>query len=170
MPLDPLGNAIQRVSYTHDAMIDLIIAKPMISQNEIAAHFGYKAAWISRVIRSDAFRERLAARKGEIVDPMLLQSVDDRFNALIDRSLEVLMDKLDQPVVPADVALKCAELGAKSLGFGGYGQKAMGATINAQFVVAMPEKAVSAQDWIRAHSPLPSATALGPSESPPTGE
>ncbi len=35
------ANAIKKVSYTHDTMIDLILGNPGISQTAIAAHFGY---------------------------------------------------------------------------------------------------------------------------------
>ena len=35
------ANSIARVKYSHDAMIDLIIANPMIPQGQIAQHFGY---------------------------------------------------------------------------------------------------------------------------------
>lgn len=143
-------NVIEKVSYTHDAMIDLLIAKPMVSQGDVARHFGFTPGWVSRVIRSDAFRERLASRKGEIVDPMLLQQVEDRFQSLVERSLEILMEKLDANPT-ADLALKAAELGARSLG---YGVAKNVQQNNTTFVVAMPEKAISAEEWIKQHAPM----------------
>ena len=73
------GMAIATVRYTHDAMIDLLIARPEVTQNEVAEHFGYSTPWVSRIIRSDAFRERLATRKAEIVDPAILERVEARF-------------------------------------------------------------------------------------------
>lgn len=141
-----LTHAIEKVSYTHDAMIDLLIANPEISQGEISDYFGYTPSWVSRVIRSDAFRERLAARKGEIVDPQILESVELQFEVLVKRSLEILQDKLRIENAPsADLALKTAELGARALG---YGAKT-GVTINAQqFVVAMPQKAKDSHEWL----------------------
>lgn len=142
--------AIREVSYTHDAMIDLLIAKPFVSQGQVAAHFGYTQAWVSRIIRSDAFRERFAVRKSELSDPLLIRSIEDKFQSLVDRSLEILMEKLDQPVVQADLALKAAELGAKALGLT---ERNRTAQVNNTFVVAMPDKCQSAQEWIAQHSP-----------------
>ena len=74
--------AIDRVKYTHDAMIDLIIAQPAISQGELAKHFGYSQPWVSRIMNSDAFLARLAQRKAEIVDPQLTLSVDEKLRAV----------------------------------------------------------------------------------------
>jgi hypothetical protein len=109
-----------KIRYTHDGVIDMIIAEPQISQNEIAARFGYTPSWISTVMTSDAFKARLAERKSEIVDPVLRMNMEERFRAVTERSLAVLMEKLTQPAssVPDALALQAANLGAKSLGFG----------------------------------------------------
>lgn len=115
------GKAIAKVRYSHDGMIDLIVEDPSISQNRLAEIFGYTPAWVSLVMSSDAFKERLAARKAELVDPAIRASLDERFRAVVTRSLEVLADKLSAPssVVPDALALRAAELGAKALGIGG---------------------------------------------------
>lgn len=111
----------QKVRYTHDAMIDLMIAQPGISQNALAKHFGYTASWVSTIISSDAFQARLAARRAEVVDPIVSFSIEEKMKGLVDRSLEVLQEKLSAPaaVVPDNLALRAAELGAKALGLGG---------------------------------------------------
>lgn len=111
---------IARVRYTHEDCVDRILAHPGISQNELAAVYGYSPAWISVVINSDAFQARLAARRGELVDPVLAATLNERFKALTVRSLEVLQEKLAQPShqVPDQLALQAASLGAKSLGLG----------------------------------------------------
>lgn len=118
------GTAIKKVSYTHDAMIELLIlegSKPGgISQKDIAAHFGYTEGWVSQVFSSDAFQSRLAVRKEEIIDPALKASLTEKFAALARRSLEVLMNKLNQTSCSDNVALRAAELGAKALGLGGH--------------------------------------------------
>lgn len=114
------GRAIAKVRYSHDAMIDMIIAEPWVSQNRLAEVFGYTPAWVSLVMSSDAFKERLAARKAEVVDPTLTATLEERFKALVTRSVEVLQEKLAAPasVVPDQLALRAMELGAKSLGLG----------------------------------------------------
>ena len=114
------GKAIAKVRYSHDAMIDMIVAEPWISQNQLAEKFGYTAPWVSLVMSSDAFKERLAARKAELVDPAIVATLDERFKAVVQRSLEVLSEKLSAPasVVPDQLALRAAELGVKALGMG----------------------------------------------------
>lgn len=109
---------IQKVSYTHDAMIDLIIAHPMMSQGERAAYFGYTQPWISIIESSDAFRARLEVRKEELVDPTIRATIEERFRALATKSLEVLQRKLESPNVSDNLAIQAASLAAKSLGLG----------------------------------------------------
>ncbi len=109
-----------KTNYSHDAMIDLIITHPGISQKDLAAHFGYTPAWVSAVFASDAFQAKLAKRREEIIDPEMRASLKERAEALYRRSLDILMEKLDKPAVSDNVALKAAELGAKALGIGGH--------------------------------------------------
>jgi len=112
-----MGN-ISKLRYTHEAMVDLIIQHPEISQNQIASLFGYTPSWISNVMASDAFQERLASRRSEVCDPILRATLEERTRALYLQSLAVLQAKLEMPEVDAKVALAAAELGAKSLGLG----------------------------------------------------
>lgn len=111
--------AIAKVSYTHADMIDFIIMNPGVKQGEIARRYGYTESWVSLVMSSDAFKSALAARKSELVDPTILATINERFDAMTKRSLERLMEKLDAPQVSDAVVLKAVELGAKALGVGG---------------------------------------------------
>lgn len=111
-----------KIRYTHEGMADLILENPWISQNQLAAHFGYSAAWISTIITSDAFQALLAARRQELVDPELRLTLEERFRALTTQSLKVLQEKLARPAdqVSDQLVLRAAELGAKSLGIGAH--------------------------------------------------
>jgi len=112
---------LQKIRYTHDAMIDLVISNPWISQGEIAERFGYTQTWVSIVFSSDAFKNRLEERRAELVDPTIRVTIKERFDALVTRSLEVLQAKLSkQPDQISDnLALKTLELGARALNVGG---------------------------------------------------
>lgn len=112
---------IPKMRYTHEGMANLILENPWISQNQLAAHFGYSPAWISTVITSDAFQSLLASRRAELVDPELRLTLEERFRALTAQSLRVLQEKLTRPAdqVSDQLALRAAELGAKALGIGG---------------------------------------------------
>ncbi|MDE2097557.1 MAG: hypothetical protein KGL39_09950 [Patescibacteria group bacterium] len=115
------GGGPAKVRYTHDAMIDLIIQNPGISQGHLAIVFGYTQSWVSIILASDAFQARLAARRDELVDPAIRASVEERFRAVVFQSLQILSEKLAQPAlqVPDNLVLRAAELGAKALGVGG---------------------------------------------------
>ena len=116
---------VPKLRYTHDAMVDRLIAEPSMSQGQLAREFGYTATWVSIVINSDAFRERLAMRRGELVDPLLETTLNDRFMAMAVRATEVIQEKLMAPslVVDPTLALAAAALGAKALGVGGFSSK-----------------------------------------------
>ena len=145
------AGAIARVSYTHDSMIDLIIANPAISQGAIAQHFGYTQAWVSRVFNSDAFQARLAARKTEIVDPQLVLTIDEKLKALASKSLDVVLEKLTV-TNSAEMGLKALEITSKALG---YGARQQNLNVQQNFVVALPPKAASAEEWTAAHGGVP---------------
>lgn len=112
--------SIQKLSYTHDALIDMIIAHPEFSQGMLARNFGYTQAWLSQVMASDAFKARLAERKDALVDPILRLQIEERFKALVERSFEILMEKLSVPSsqVPDQLALRAFEISSRAAGFG----------------------------------------------------
>lgn len=116
-------NAIQKVGYTHDKLIDLIIANPRVKQGDLAAKFGYTEGWLSRVLSSDAFRVKLALRRQELIDPIISATLEERFKHLAIRGTEILQEKLDQPaaLVSFGDAAKAVELGARGLAVGGFG-------------------------------------------------
>ena len=143
------AGAIARVRYTHDAMIDLLIANPAISQGEVAKHFGYTQGWVSRITNSDAFQARLAERKTELVDPSIVATIDEKMRALASKSLDVVLEKLTVTQNP-DTALKALEITSKALG---YGARQQNLNVQQNFVVALPPKAVDAESWVSAHGP-----------------
>lgn len=110
---------LAKVRYTHEALIDLIIAQPTLTQNQLAGHFGYTPGWISNILASDSFQVAMAKRREEIIDPTIKATIEERFKALVIRSQEVLMEKLSAPQVSDNVALRAFELGARALGVGG---------------------------------------------------
>ena len=137
-------NAIARVKYTHDGMIDLILANPMMRQGEIAAYFGFTEGWVSRVMGSDAFNKRLAERKDEVVTPGVIATMEERLTGLAIQSIEVLQKKLEATSSP-DIAVKSLELSTKALGMGArIGQQ--NTQVN-NYVVALPPKVSNEGEW-----------------------
>lgn len=117
LPKPPL----QKLSYNHEALIDMLIAEPWISQNELAGRFGLSASWLSTIICSELFQDRLAQRREQIVDPELRQSTKAQLQGLHSRSMEILRKKLDaEPeAVPDQLALQVLKVTGSSLGLGG---------------------------------------------------
>ncbi len=134
---------IQKVRYSHDGMIDLVIANPSISQNEIAAHFGYTPGWVSQVFNSDAFKSRLVERKEEIVDPVLRATLEEKLQALADKSIQVLLEKLHQTQNP-NVAVRALDVVSRALGYGA--KQGANVQIN-NYVAHIPPRAKDVTDW-----------------------
>jgi hypothetical protein len=141
---------IIRTHYSHEAMIDEIIANPNIKQNELAQKFEKTVPWISRIIGSDAFQAALAKRREEITDPFLIATVEERFKGLANQSLDIIAEKLES-TKNTDLALKALDISVKALGFGSRGG---GATQNNQFVIQLPPKSANSADWAADHGPM----------------
>jgi hypothetical protein len=143
------GNRLQKVRYSHEAMIDILIAEPEITQNELAQRFGKSRGWISIVMGSDAFQGALAKRRDDLMNPEIIASLEERYKGLADQSLQILSKKLDETQNP-DLALKSLEVAGRALGFGARGTG--GNTTNNTFVVALPPKIADSADWATAHA------------------
>lgn len=115
----PARTQLGKLSYSHDAMVDVLVANPGISQQQLAHLFGYSASWICTIIASDAFKAKLASRRTELVDPTLTLSIEEKFKALAEVSVEKLLNHLNTPGVAPDILVKAAALGAKAAGIGG---------------------------------------------------
>lgn len=145
---DYSGNRLQRVHYTHEAMIDILIAEPTITQNELAERFGRTRGWISIIMGSDAFQAALAKRRDDLLNPEIIASLEERYRGLADQSLQILAKKLET-TENTDLALKSLEIAGKALGFGARGPS--NATTNNTFVVALPPKMANSAEWADAH-------------------
>jgi hypothetical protein len=148
-------SGIVKVRYSHDAMIDLMIAQPTLKQNDLAAMFDRSPAWISSVINSDSFQARYEERRKTLVDPTLVNSIGERLRAVADASLERLHDKLTgvgAAFLDAEFLVKSAKLATDALG---YGARPVGNTTNVAVVVQVPGKITNAAEWAAAHRPAP---------------
>lgn len=57
---------IKRLSIKHEAIMDYILTNPTAKVGEIAMHFNVSRGWMSIVINSDVFRQKLAEKQGEL--------------------------------------------------------------------------------------------------------
>lgn len=116
----PTMGVIAKIRYSHQDMIDFILANPGTTQRALAMRYGYTEGWICNVMASDAWQAAFAARRTELVDPALLLTIEERMRGITVRSAERLMEKLDAPQVSDQTVLRAFELGAKAMGVGGH--------------------------------------------------
>lgn len=117
-PLDRPAPPVQKLSYSHLAMAKVIAANPAISQNELAALFGYSASWISRIMCSDAFQAILAEEMKDMPFTAEMRTQTRlQVEALLQRSLEILAHKLDKTPddIPDQLALQTAKVASSVL-------------------------------------------------------
>jgi hypothetical protein len=126
-------NGIQKPSYSHEAMIDLILANPAIDQNDLASYFGYTPSWVSIVISSDAFQAALGEKREKIIDPILRGAIEESFKGLVIRSIEIVRKKLDGDVA-IDTALEVLKTSSKALGYGARPQMNVQVNGNANLI------------------------------------
>lgn len=146
------GHRLQRVRYNHEAMIDVLIAEPTITQKQLAERFGHSENWVSIVMGSDSFQAALAKRRDDVIDPFLVATVEERLRGLADQSLKVIAENLEK-TRNTDVALKALDISTKALGFGARNTN-QGAVQN-NFVIQLPPKIESSSEWAKAHSAGP---------------
>lgn len=142
-------NRISKVRYSHEAMIDILIAEPTITQGELAKRFGYSQSWVSIVMGSDAFQGALAKRRDDLLNPEIVASLEDRMKGLADQSLQVIAKNLEK-TQNSDLALKALEITSKGLGFGARNTGNQTTTNN--FVVQLPPKIADQADWAAKHA------------------
>lgn len=150
-------NAISAVGYTHDAIIDILIARPMVTQREVARHFGYTESWICQVMSSDSFKKRFADRRDAVVEPMIAKSLENLFEGVGRLSLTVVAERLEASR-DADLAIKAMEITRKAAGLGDRGQK--GVTVQ-NFVAMVPQKSADFDQWSATYDPAAGGRANG---------
>lgn len=137
---------IQEVRPTHEKIIDAICAVPRVRNYELARMFGYTEAWLSVIMRSQAFKEALARRRGEVVDPVIVSSIEERINGLASRATDIMLNGLD-----ADPSFDKALAALKAVAPYALEEKAKRTESKVtNYVVAIPPVAPDAKSWLKA--------------------
>jgi hypothetical protein len=100
------AKGITRLTYTHDAMVDLILQEPTVTHKELAEIFQYSAGWIQRVCASDAFQARLAERRAQLVDPHVARSLNERLRGVTIKAIDIIDERLSTEEAGAGYALE----------------------------------------------------------------
>ena len=152
-----------KIRYSHDAMARLLLENPWMHQNDLAVYFSRTPGWISTIITSDAFKAHYSSLQEELLDPELQLTLRERFKALTEQSLRVLQEKLSKPAdqISDQLALRAADLGAKSLGLGGNAPPPA-APNPAEYLPALAERLLRLQGGSRPQ-PIEDATIVSES-------
>lgn len=92
-----MAATLANIRYPHEEIIDQILVNPMITQRELARRVGRSEYWMSCIVNSDAFKQRLSERKEELVDPLITASIEQRLTAVAEMALDRLMDEIERP-------------------------------------------------------------------------
>lgn len=109
---------IKKLSDVHLQMVDYLTTHPGCTLEELNAYLGgrYTIGWLSQIINSDAFQERLSEARVEIFGDTKM-TIKDRVNSLAHMTLKRLEERIP---VETDVnrLTNAADLVLKSLGYG----------------------------------------------------
>lgn len=106
----------ERLNFRHEALIDFMVANPMMTQQDIAKHFGYLQSYLSKLINSGLFRAKLAERRMEVFS-VAAQTNREKLEELSSVVLDRLLVKVEVEQDTARLA-KVAELALKAAGYG----------------------------------------------------
>jgi len=101
----PPDQAIARLSHTHEAVMNWLIANPEKSLRECADSFGYSQPWLSRLIHSDLFQQELQAKHREVF-LHVAQDIPAKLRGLADLAIEKvsqIVSETESPEVAIDV-------------------------------------------------------------------
>ncbi len=108
------GQALKKVSFQHEAIIDVMLRRPRIQQKELAEMFGFTPHWICRLVNSDSFQARLSERKAALTDPGIARRLNARLQGVTIQAVDVLSRKLDA-ADSAELALEALGVSTKAL-------------------------------------------------------
>lgn len=136
-------------AYRADDMVSLMVRYPHWTMSEYAEYYGRNMAWMAGVLASKDFQIALAPRRGEIENPAITATMEERFRALAMHSIMVLQNRLAENNVPDVVVLQAAALSIRALSASAPAKtsKTVTETSPAQITVEkMSEKLLRAMD------------------------
>ncbi len=86
---------IQRISHTHDQIMNWLISNPEASLRECADYFQYSQAWLSQIIHSDVFQAKLKERQDEVF-VQVAQGIPSKLSALADVAITKVAEALEK--------------------------------------------------------------------------
>lgn len=107
-------NSLQKMSHMHEAILDFMVANPLVKKGKIAQQFGVTPTWLSIIINSDAFKDKLAKRHDEFFGSAVVP-LREKMIGIVDCALDRLSDKVE--LMESQEALATADTLLHRLGF-----------------------------------------------------
>ena len=107
--------AIQKMSHTHDQIINWLILNPDQSLRVCADQFGYTQPWLSTLIHSDIFQMRLRQRQEQVAS-RVAASIPEKLRVCADVALDKLSEKIAESEDP-EYILDAADRVLHRMGF-----------------------------------------------------
>ena len=123
----PAAPGIKRVSIKHEAILNFLLAHPLVKLRDVAVHFEVSQPWLSQIIHSDAFQRQLRARQDVHFDASILP-IMDRMQLVAEKAVDKLLESLPYET---DVA-KLNQVVDKTLNRLGYGTVVPQTQVNVQ--------------------------------------
>lgn len=147
----------QKVRPGHDAIVDAVLANPKATAVQVAASTGYSVEYCRVLMRSDAFQERLAERRGELVDPELRLRIETRLDVVAGAALDEALARLESGRASENFIARMSDVVLKAKGLGARVAEDRGP----QVVVVVPGKSATPLEWIAEHRPPNAAPVVG---------
>ena len=152
---------LQKVSFTHEAIILWLLENPHRSLRDCAAYFDYTPAWLSTVIHSDAFQEQLRKRQDELAT-LTGQDIRKKLNVAADIALEGLTRQLETTQNPGFL-LDATDKLLHRMGYAPASARNPGGNITSQTTNIQNNITVSATDLAEARALLTKQSEVLPS-------
>ena len=112
------NHAIKKLSWWHESIIDWMLANPEQTLGACALIFNVSQAWLSRIINSALFKERLAYRR-EHHSEHVSYSIADKLNSLAEVGLETLTERImmERETIPLPELRAASELALNAMGY-----------------------------------------------------
>lgn len=105
---------IKKVSHMHVAILDYMLANPMVSKGQIAKQFNVTPTWLSIVINSHAFQDMLKARQEEFFGAVVVP-LREKMIGVVDQCMDRIAEKIE--VMDSAQALETADTLLHRLGY-----------------------------------------------------
>ena len=107
---------IQRLTAFHEGIIDRLLADPSLPYGTLANQMGISKSWMSIIVNSDCFKQRLAERRAELTG-QISEGIKQNLLQVSEKALSKLHEALDKDDVDPRLVLDAADRMLTKAGF-----------------------------------------------------